>query len=728
MIVGVLRSVAYRRPASRRTLVTVRLQRQVVDYALRRRSLLAEVYSGRTGVNEVCDANPYLLRAAKFHGKQSSVMCPICRKEQLTLVSWVFGDHLGAVSGSARTAEELVLLATRFSEFAVHVVEVCRTCSWNHLVKSYVLGTPRPAKARQAPGLRAPLGRCARPVNSDEGQDRSTTATPTTAGGVPTGPRHRAEDREPAVVAPATEAVVLAPNTEAMVLAPATEAVVVGPATEAVVVGPPRRPLLWLPPRRPQFWLPPRSFAVTVRRATPPDDRVTTIMAPVTDDPATAELDVVKAALSGKPAPGEAVDPASRASAAAASGGDGGDGDDPRGALRAAPGVRRLGLEALGGRRVAAFFLLPIPTFALAYLIVDVPKPGDIRTNQVSTILASDGSELAKIVPPEGNRVDIDINQVPVRAQCRHGGRGSRLLQQPGFSITGFGWALSNNLFGNDIQGRFDDHPAVCQERPRGRPAFRHRRPDPQGQGAGDLHQDEPAVVQGRSAAGISEHHLLRPQRLRNLRGVQGLLRQARRPADHLRRARCWPRSSSARRPWTRRSTSDGATARWNWVLDGMVTIGALSKQERDQQVFPQTVPPDQAKSENLTTGPNGLIERQVIKELLELFNIDQQTLNPRACRSPRPSTRRRRRPPRTPSPPTSTARCRRCGPRWSIDPRTGGGQGLLRGTDAADRLRAQTGLPTGSSFKVFALVAALEQGMGLAIRSTARPTKWTTS
>ena len=38
-------------------------------------------------------------------------MCPICRKEQLTLVSWVFGDHLGAVSGSARTAEELVLLA-----------------------------------------------------------------------------------------------------------------------------------------------------------------------------------------------------------------------------------------------------------------------------------------------------------------------------------------------------------------------------------------------------------------------------------------------------------------------------------------------------------------------------------------------------------------------------------------------------------------------------------------
>lgn len=106
------------------------------------------MYSGRTGVAEVCDANPYLLRAAKYHGRSSSVKCPICRKEQLTLVSWVFGDSLGPASGSARNTEELVLLAARFDEFKVHVVEVCRTCSWNHLVKSYVLGAPRSPKAR----------------------------------------------------------------------------------------------------------------------------------------------------------------------------------------------------------------------------------------------------------------------------------------------------------------------------------------------------------------------------------------------------------------------------------------------------------------------------------------------------------------------------------------------------------------------------------------------------
>ncbi len=53
-----------------------------------------------------------------------------------------FGDRLGQVSGSARSNEEIARLATTAEEFSVHVVEVCRTCSWNHLVQSYVAGLP----------------------------------------------------------------------------------------------------------------------------------------------------------------------------------------------------------------------------------------------------------------------------------------------------------------------------------------------------------------------------------------------------------------------------------------------------------------------------------------------------------------------------------------------------------------------------------------------------------
>lgn len=124
-----------------RRLLCVQTQRQVVDYALQRRALLAQVYSGRVGTMDVCDASPYLLRAAKFHGEASQVTCPVCRKEPLTRVSWVYGDELKHAAGSARAPDELARMAALFEEFTVYVVEVCRTCSWNHLVQSYVLGT-----------------------------------------------------------------------------------------------------------------------------------------------------------------------------------------------------------------------------------------------------------------------------------------------------------------------------------------------------------------------------------------------------------------------------------------------------------------------------------------------------------------------------------------------------------------------------------------------------------
>jgi hypothetical protein len=123
----------------------------VVDYALQRRALLADVHSGRVGVADVCDASPYLLRAARFHGEPSDQTCPVCRKERLTQVSWIFGDALKHAAGSARTAEEIEQLASQYRDFSVYVVEVCRTCSWNHLVLSYVMGTDTPETTRSRP-------------------------------------------------------------------------------------------------------------------------------------------------------------------------------------------------------------------------------------------------------------------------------------------------------------------------------------------------------------------------------------------------------------------------------------------------------------------------------------------------------------------------------------------------------------------------------------------------
>jgi hypothetical protein len=118
----------------------MRTQRQIVDYSLQRRALLREVYSGRVGTYEVCDASPYLKNAARFHGEPTDVRCPVCRRENLTNVHYIYGDELRQSAGQARRLAELPVLAMTLREFQVYVVEVCAACDWNHLIEQYLLG------------------------------------------------------------------------------------------------------------------------------------------------------------------------------------------------------------------------------------------------------------------------------------------------------------------------------------------------------------------------------------------------------------------------------------------------------------------------------------------------------------------------------------------------------------------------------------------------------------
>lgn len=118
----------------------MRTQRQVVDYSLQKRALLREVYAGRVGTYEVCDASPYLQSAARFHGEATEQRCPVCRRENLTHVNYIYGDELKTSAGQARSRVELPVLAMSVREIQVYVVEVCRACGWNHLVEQFLLG------------------------------------------------------------------------------------------------------------------------------------------------------------------------------------------------------------------------------------------------------------------------------------------------------------------------------------------------------------------------------------------------------------------------------------------------------------------------------------------------------------------------------------------------------------------------------------------------------------
>lgn len=64
----------------------------------------------------------------------------MCRRENLTLVHYIYGDELKQSAGQARKLAELPMLAMTLSEFQVYVVEVCQGCSWNHLVEQFLLG------------------------------------------------------------------------------------------------------------------------------------------------------------------------------------------------------------------------------------------------------------------------------------------------------------------------------------------------------------------------------------------------------------------------------------------------------------------------------------------------------------------------------------------------------------------------------------------------------------
>ena len=134
------------RSGTARTLAGVEARRAVIDYSLVRRATLVSLARGATAASEVCDAHPYLLRAARHHGEATARSCPVCRREELRNVTYVYGDELGPYSGRVKSTEELATMAREHGEFRVYVVEVCQACGWNHLTTSYVLGDgTRPA-------------------------------------------------------------------------------------------------------------------------------------------------------------------------------------------------------------------------------------------------------------------------------------------------------------------------------------------------------------------------------------------------------------------------------------------------------------------------------------------------------------------------------------------------------------------------------------------------------
>jgi hypothetical protein len=131
-------------PTKRRNLAHMWSQRAVVDYGLAKRAAITSVRSGHMETRDVCDAHPYLMRAARYLGEPTERACPICERRNVTTVTYVYGEELGRLAGRVKATSDLHKMAREYGEFRVYVVEVCQGCAWNHLAVSFVLGTGDP--------------------------------------------------------------------------------------------------------------------------------------------------------------------------------------------------------------------------------------------------------------------------------------------------------------------------------------------------------------------------------------------------------------------------------------------------------------------------------------------------------------------------------------------------------------------------------------------------------
>jgi hypothetical protein len=123
-------------------------RRGIVDHRLARRMLINQVRIGRLGREQVCDAHPELIRAARNVGIQTSTVCPICEQSDLKLITYVFGSRLPAHGRCVSTAKEMRQLGARADELTAYVVEACVECRWHHLLRILPVGGVPGRKSR----------------------------------------------------------------------------------------------------------------------------------------------------------------------------------------------------------------------------------------------------------------------------------------------------------------------------------------------------------------------------------------------------------------------------------------------------------------------------------------------------------------------------------------------------------------------------------------------------
>ncbi len=371
---------------------------------------------------------------------------------------------------------------------------------------------------------------------------------------------------------------------------------------------------------------------------------------------------------------------------------------------------------------VALLVIVPAGFFMSSYTATEVPRPADLKTNQIARIYAADDTtEITRVVPPEGNRVEITIDEVPVHVRnAVLSAEDRNFYTNPGFSITGFARAARDNVMGKESAG---GGSTITQQYVKNVLVGADRTLD---------RKMRELVISTKMAREWSKDEILEAY-LNTIyfgRGAYGIAAASQayfgKPVGELSVSEGAVLAGVIQTP----STLDpeynrlAVEERWNYVLDGMVGMGVLDEGERATQVFPDTVPSNSLALASQATGPEGLIRSHVLRELSQA-GISEQVLNTEGLRitttidpvAQEAAVGSARSTLEGENPDLRTAVV-------SIDPRSGAVRAYYGGEDGAGFDYAQAPLQTGSSFKVFGLLAALDEGIGLNAKFDSSPLK----
>lgn len=369
---------------------------------------------------------------------------------------------------------------------------------------------------------------------------------------------------------------------------------------------------------------------------------------------------------------------------------------------------------------VALVVAIPGGMFAYAYSQYEVPEPEELANNQISSIYANDNTtQIARIVPPEGNRTQVSLEAIPDHVENAVLAAEDRdFWTNSGFSFTGLMRAVLGQITGNETAGggstitqQYVKNTLVGNELSyirKARELVYSIKMTNEWPKEDILNAYLNTVYFGRNAYGIQAASVAYFDKdVEELTVEEGAMLAG---------------IIQAPSNWDPAVNPDQSEQRWNYVLDGMVEMDHLPAEERSGMQFPHTEEPSGFSAYTQATGANAHIKNQVVAELEEV-GITEEDVNTRGLRitttiDPNVQNASVEAVDANLAPLQEDARAAAV----TIDPSTGAVRGYFGGNEAEGWDYANGPTETGSVFKIMGLAAALQQGIPLSTNYSSGP------